>query len=244
MRLRSRVWPILAFLGLCSSPFTARADQVLVSNLLPDGVVSSNPFSPIVVDAASTWAQEFTSGVSVNLSSIQASLGLLNPGNNGDFSLTASLYQVSNVGDAPNLGTLLGTLSQVGPISTTGFSNVEFDPSGTVALDASRFYWFVLSGSSGDGSGGVSWQFSEQANPVAGLGTLPNYGFETVPPPSPPSLPWSIFPPTTDPATFPFLIQVNGAGGSVPEPSSMILGCIGFSAVLLARRWMSSRRIA
>lgn len=101
MRLRSRVWPILAFLGLCSSPFTTRADQVLVSNLLPDGVVSSNPFSPIVVDPTDTWAQEFSSGVSVNLSSIQASLGLLNPGNNADFSLTASLYQVSKSGTLP-----------------------------------------------------------------------------------------------------------------------------------------------
>ena len=231
MRLRSRVWPILAFLGLCSSPFTTRADQVLVSNLLPDGVVSSNPFSPIVVDPTDTWAQEFSSGVSVNLSSIQASLGLLNPGNNADFSLTASLYQVSKVGDTPDLGSLVATLSQVGSISNTGYTNVEFDPSGTVALDASKFYWFVLSGTSGDGSGGVSWQFSDQPNPLAGPGTLPNYGFESGTPPSPP---WAIFPPTTDPSTFPFLIQVNGV---VPEPSSMILGCIGFSAVLLARRW-------
>ncbi len=239
MRLRSRVWPVLAFLAICSSPFAARADQVLVSNLLPDGVVSTNPFSPIVVDPQDTWAQEFTSGVSVNLSSIQASLGLLNPGNKGDFSVTASLYQVSSVGDTPNLGTLVGTLSEVGPISTTGFSNVAFDPSGTVALDASKFYWFVLSGTSSDGSGGVSWQFSEQANPLAGPGTLPNYGLETGSPPSPP---WSAFPPNpNDPSSFPFLIQVNGA---VPEPNSMILGCIGFSAVLLARRWMNSRRIA
>jgi len=203
---------------------------VLVSNLLPDGVVSSNPFSPVVVDPADTWAQEFTSGVSVNLSSIQASLGQLNSGSNGDFSVTAQLYQVSSAGDSPDQGTLVATLNQVGAISTSGFTNVEFDPSGTVGLDASKFYWFVLSGASRDGSGGVSWQFSESPINLIGPGSLPNYAFESGGPP------WTIFPPTDSPASYPFLIQVNG--GAVPEPGSLtlLLTAIALTAAYLFLR--------
>ena len=140
MRWRCRVLPIIAFLGLSGSFSAAHANQVLVSNLLPDGVVSANPLSPSQIDTSDFWAQEFTSGVSTNLVSIQASLGMLIPGANGGFSITAQLVQVNNASDAPDMGSVLGTLSQVGSISTTGYTNVEFDPTSTVSLDSSKYY--------------------------------------------------------------------------------------------------------
>ena len=236
MRWRCRVLPIIAFLGLSGSFSAAHANQVLVSNLLPDGVVSANPLSPSQIDTSDFWAQEFTSGVSTNLVSIQASLGMLIPGANGGFSITAQLVQVNNASDAPDMGSVLGTLSQVGSISTTGYTNVEFDPTSTVSLDSSKFYWIVLSGT-GDPTGSVQWQFANQPNNLIGPGTLPAYALF-----DPGS--WTVFP--VDPmnsATFPFLIGVVGEGSAVPEPSSLILGCIGLSAAVFARRSMKRRSL-
>jgi hypothetical protein len=235
MRWSYRFLPIFAFLGLWGSFDTARADQVLVSTLLPDGVVSPNPLSPSQIDTSDFWAQEFTSGVSTNLVSIQASLGLLDPGANGGFSLTAQLIQVDNASDAPDMGSVVATLSQVGSISTTGFTNVEFDPSGTVGLSSSKFYWFVLSGA-GDPTGSVQWQFSNSPNNLIGPGTLPSYALF-----DPGS--WTVFPVNpANPSTYPFLIDVVGQGGTVPEPSSFALGCIGLTGALFARRWIKKSR--
>jgi hypothetical protein len=235
MKWRCRVLAIIAFLGLWGSFDTARANQVLVSNLLPDGVVSGNPLSPSQIDTTDFWAQEFTSGVSTNLVSIQASLGLLNPGANGGFSVTAQLIQVNNASDAPDMGSVVAALSQVGSISTTGYTNVEFDPSGTVGLNSSKFYWFVLSGS-GDPTGSVQWQFSDSPANLIGPGTLPAYAVNDLGS-------WTVFPvDPSDSATYPFLIGVVGQGGTVPEPSSFVLGCIGFTGALFARRWMKKSR--
>ena len=111
-RWSHRVLPIIALLGVSGSFDTAHADQVLVSSLLADGVVSSNPISPSIIDSSDSWRREFTSGVSTNLVSIKASLGQLDPGNNGDFSLTAQLIQVSSASDNPAVGVLVATLSQ------------------------------------------------------------------------------------------------------------------------------------
>ena len=236
MSRKSCVLALIALLAHSACPYTASADPVLVSNLLPEGVVSGNFFSPSVVDATDSWAQEFTSGASINLASIQASLGQLNAGTNSDFSLTAQLIQVTNASDGPDSGSVVSAMSQLGLISTSGFSNVEFDPSVTVSLDSSKFYWFVLTGSSSDSTGGVSWQIANTAA-NSGPGSLPNYGSLS---PGDPS--WSVHP--LDPnnaATFPFLIGVTGQGSAVPEPASLILACIGFSGALLARRWMKSR---
>ncbi len=229
MKWRARVWPIIAFWGLATSPFTAHASQVLVGNL--DQPVSS--FSPSIIDPADTWAQEFTTGTSANLQSIIASLGNINLGNNGDFTLTAQLFSVTSAITPPDptMGaTLLDTLTLNGgmaSIPTSGFGNVEFDPSVTIGLVSTQYYWFVLSGSSSDGSGSVQWQFTDSTS-HSGPGTLPNYGFLPTAPP------WLVL------GGSPFLIQVNGA--SIPEPSSMILGCIGISTVLFAGRWSRSRR--
>ncbi len=230
------VLALIALLGHSACLSTACAGQVLVSNLLSDGVVSGNTFSPSVIDATDFWAQEFTSGASVNLASIQASLGQFNAGTNSDFVLTAQLIQVTNASDGPDMGSVVAALSQIGSISTTGFSNVEFDPTGTVSLDASKFYWFVLTGSSSDSTGGVSWQVANTpAN--SGPGSLPDYGFL-----SPGNPPWSVHPiDPNDASTFPFLIGVTGQGSAVPEPASLILACIGFSGALFARRWMKLR---
>jgi PEP-CTERM motif len=230
------VLALIALLGHSACVYTAFADPVLVSNLLPDGVVSGNSFSPSVIDATDSWAQEFTSGASVNLASIQASLGRLDAGTNSDFSLTAQLIQVTNASDGPDSGSVVATLSQLGSISTNGFSNVEFAPSVTVSLDASKSYWFVLTGSSSDSTGGVSWQIADTAA-NSGPGSLPNYGSLS---PGDPS--WLVFP--IDPnnsATFPFLIGVTGQGSAVPEPASLALACIGFAGALFARRWIKSR---
>ena len=236
MRWLCRVLAIVAVLGISGSYCaTATASQVLVSNLLADGVVSANPNSPSQIDTADFWAQEFTSGVSSNLVSIQASLGLLNPGANGGFSVTAQLIEVNNATDAPDMGSVVANLSQVGSISTTGYTNVEFDPSGTAALNSSKFYWFVLSGT-GDPTGSVQWQVSDQPNNLIGPGTLPGYALF-----DPGS--WTVFPVNpNDPSTYPFLIGVNGLG--VPEPGSWILGCMGFAGVAFARRRMMKRRSA
>ena len=194
-----------------------------------------NPFSPSVIDSQDSSAQQFTSGISTDLVSITVSLGQLNSGNNGDFALTARLIEVMNAGDAPDMGSVVATLSQIGSIPTSGFSNVEFDPSGSVSLDASKFYWFALTGASSDPTGGVSWQFSDTTT-TSGPGTLPAYGFDV------PGQAWSLFPVNPrDESTYPFLIEVIGQGPSVPEPSSLILGCIGLSAALFGRAWTSKR---
>ncbi len=218
MKWRCRLLPLIAVMGFWASPFTARAGEVLVSNL--DQVPSA--FSPSIIDTADFWAQQFTSGVPSDLVSIKANLGELHSGNNGDFALTARLFEVGSASSTPDLGSLVATFSQVGliPTGAGNFANVEFDPTGTVSLDQNKFYWFVLSGSSSDGTGAVSWQFTDSTI-HSGPGTLPNYAFFSA------GGTW-----TASPGS-PFLIGVQG---SVPEPSSLILGCVGFSAVVFAVR--------
>ncbi len=233
MRLSPRVWPIIASLGFCASPLAASADQILVGNL--NEAVSNT--SPQQIDPLDTAAQEFSSAVSVNLVSIQASLGYIDLGTNNDFALTAQLWEVSSMGSNPYQGALIATLSQNAstPLDPDGYSNVEFDPTGTVSLDATKYYWFVLSGTSStpdtppNDTGSVQWQYTDSSDHY-GSGSLPNYGVLSS------GYTWNIQP------GEPYLIQVTGSG--VPEPSSLILGCIGLTSALLARRWISFLRIA
>jgi hypothetical protein len=220
MRFDFHAATLIVFLVLGSFPLSAPASQVIVGNLSqpPDPIAS-----PSVIDPFDFWAQEFTSGVAATLLSIDASLGNFRAGNNGDFALTAQLYQVSSASNTPDQGTLIATLTQNGVIPTSGFANVEFDASPSVALSQTMFYWFVLSATSSDNSGQVGWQFTDTTS-VIGPGSLSNAAVM-----SPGILPpWTVFP------GAPFLMQVNGSFASVPEPSSLILGCAGFSAVLLA----------
>jgi PEP-CTERM motif len=227
--MRLRIWSMIAVVGLSAYPLTARAGEVIVSNLNqpPDSSTSQ-------IDPTFTWAQEFTTGGSFNLQSIVASLGDLNPGNNGDFTVTAQLFSVMVGTTTPDQGTLLTSFTENGAIPTTGFSKVEFDPTNTVSLNASSFYWFVLSGSSSDGSGSVQWQFANTFDHT-GPGAFAFIANQT-------GGNWTLL---TDPTTATaFLIQVIGIGGAVPEPSSLVLGCMGFAAALFAGRRIKSRRAA
>jgi hypothetical protein len=217
MRWSYRFLPIVAVVGFWAFPFTARAGQVLVSNL--DQPVSA--VSPSTIDTADFWAQQFTSGISATLTSVKASLGEFDSGTNHDFMLTAQLFQVGSSSNTPDQGALVANFTQVDPIPTgTGnFANVEFDPTSSVSLDPSKFYWFVLSGSSSDGSGATSWAFTDSTT-THGPGSLPNYGFFDGM--------WSEF------SGSPFLVEVQGQ--AVPEPGSLVLGFIGLSAVVWAAR--------
>jgi hypothetical protein len=229
MRLDFRVKTLIALTGLLLCPLSARASQVIVGNL--NQTVSSN--SPSVIDPSDFWAQEFTSGVAATLQSVDASLGNFAQAGSGDFALTAQLFQVSSASNTPDMGSLVATLTQNGAIPTAGYANVEFDAAPSVLLNPNAFYWFVLSASSGDGSGLVDWQFTDSPSNM-GPGSLPNVASMSTFFPNPP---WSLFP-----AETPFLVQVNGEFAAVPEPSSLILGCAGFSAVLFATSRSRSRR--
>jgi hypothetical protein len=228
MRFVFRTGTLIVLLVLGSCPLSARASQVIVGNLsaTPDPIAS-----PSVIDPTDFWAQEFTSGVPATLQSIQASLGNFSAGNNGDFALTAQVFQVSTLMNTPDQGTLIATLTQNGAIPTSGYANVEFDASPSVALSPNLFYWFVLTASSSDKSGQVDWQFTDTTS-VTGPGSLSNAAVMSpgIPPP------WTVF------TGAPFLMQVNGTFAAVPEPSSLMLGCAGFSAVLLAAFRSRSRR--
>jgi hypothetical protein len=219
---------MIAVVGLSAYPVNARAGQVIVTNMgqTPDSQTSQ-------VDPSFTWAQEFTTGGSYNLLNVLTSLGQFISGNNGDFTVTAQLFTVTNETSTPNEGTLLTSFTQVGNISTSGFSSVEFDPTTAVSLSASSFYWFVLSGSSSDRSGSVQWQFADTFDTTGGTGSLPNVANET-------GGAWTTF----NPPETPFLITVNAVGGAVPEPSSLVMGCAGFAAALFARRRIKSRGAA
>ena len=222
MQLGFRVKILIAFLGLALCPLSARASQVIVGNL---SATPDPKLSPAVIDPSDFWAQEFTSGVAATLQSVDASLGNFSAGNNGDFVLTAQLFQVSGAMNTPDQGTLIATLTQNGVIPTSGYANVEFDASPSIALSPNLFYWFVLSATSSDKSGLVDWQFTDgDTTSVIGPGSLSNAAVMSpgIPPP------WTVF---TD---APFLMQVNGSFASVPEPSSLIMAGAGFSAMLLA----------
>ena len=172
MRFVFRVGTLIVLVVLGSCTLSARASQVIVGNLsaTPDPVAS-----PSVIDPFDFWAQEFTSGVAATLQNIDASLGNFSAGNNGDFVLTAPLFQVPGPTNTPDQGTLIATLTQNGVIPTSGYANVEFDASSSVALSPNLSYWFVLSATSSDKSGQVDWQFTDgDTTSVIGPGSLSN----------------------------------------------------------------------
>ena len=199
MRMSPRIWSMIAVIGLLTYPCAPRAGTI-VSNLGQSAGVSS----PSQIDPTDFWAQEFTTGGSFTLGSVIATLGDLNTGDNHDFTVTAQLFSVPIAGDTPDQGTLVASFTQNGAISPNGFSNVEFDPTKAVSLNSSSFYWFVLSGSSSDGSGSAQWQFTD-STAETGPGTLTNFAFfsSIVPP-----LGWS-----PGDGSSPFLIDVNSAVG-------------------------------
>jgi hypothetical protein len=247
MKWKDHVLPFLAMLGImaCSA---ARAEDVLVGNL-DQGVppLAGGPFydvilSPVAGDPLSgfTAAQEFTPGLAgETLTRVFVSLGGYDVGD-GTFTLSAQLFANDPSTNLPT-GALLTTFTfnpATIPPPPPGadlptFANVELDPTSTVSLDPTKGYWVVLSGSSDDGSGSTYWQWTT-SNVHSGPGDLPHFanysGGQWNGPFPAPGLP-----------NEPYMIQVNGLA-AVPEPTSWVLGSVGFATMLVASRWSRSRR--
>jgi hypothetical protein len=224
IRLRPRTLFVFALLGFMTSPLAVRGGTI-VSNLAePPGAVS-----PVVVTNDTFWAQQFTSGVPSVLTEIITQLGNFDSGNSGDFALAAALYSTPSAGTLPDGSNLVTTFTfDQNSIPVTGFANVAFSPVGSVGLDPSLYYWFVLTGSSSDDTGGVDWQFTESSSST-GPGSLTGVGrFDT-------PGPWGL----ND--SGPFLIEVQGLL-PVPEPASWVLGLAGLTVASVGTALSRMRR--
>jgi hypothetical protein len=244
MKIRFLVSAIACSLGLLFSTARVHAGPIIVGNLdrPPDTTDSPLLIVPYIASFGApglTAAQQFTTGSSaVELDRVIASLGNLDTGTNGSFTLTASLYS-DNSNAIP--GTLLATFTyNQSTIPTSGFANVEFDTS-PINLAASTNYWFVLQGNysspkTTDDFGSATWQYTlASGSDVYGPGLLPktNQTFNNT---------WSLVDNIPSPDE-PFLIQVGGPA-AVPEPSTWVLGSLGLGLVLTASRWARVRRTA
>jgi hypothetical protein len=212
---------VVALWGFVASQST-RAD-LIVGNLdqAASGADTIVPYGAAIGQPGFTAAQEFNTGPdATSLDRIFANIGNYNSGTSGDFQLTATLLADSS--GTPTGSPLVTFSFNSASIPTSGFANVEFDPIASFQLAAHTNYWFVLSGNSSDGSGGVDWRFTS-STVTYGPGSLPqfNNSFDG-------GATWN------GPYTGqPYLIQVNG---SVPEPASLVLGSVGIATLLgLAR---------
>jgi hypothetical protein len=228
MRLPPHLLPLIAVCVLAAAPFPARGADIIVSNLnqTNDGNDTIQPYVPGVQPGFAA-AQEFTTGLqSYVLSQILANLGGFDPGAKNDFTLTATLQ--SDNGGTP--GSVLTTFTyDINSIPAAGFAHVAFNPINSVILTSGVNYWFVLSGSSSDGTGGVNWSFTNSTS-VEGPGTLPAFNTSN-----------------DNGATWngpfsgqPYQIQVSGT--LVPEPASWVPGSLGLAGMFLATRCSRSRR--
>jgi hypothetical protein len=216
MILSRRVFLGLA-LAFLASAAGASAGEILVGNL--DQPPVTDPGYLIYIDGTNFPAQQFTTaGWDVELTSIVASLGDLDPGTGGDFSVEGRLY--SDNGTQP--GSLLATFLPV-TLPTSGYAGVEFLLSSPLALAANTSYWFELRGSSSDGTGSIYWQYTLSTDRT-GPGTLPNSGITYADPSNPG---WQGSAPNE-----PFLIQIS----VVPEPSALTLAAIALGVSALAAR--------
>jgi hypothetical protein len=227
MSSRLRVLLVIALFGLAGAPCSVHGASVIVSSLneTNDGHDLITPFVPGGPPGFEA-AQEFTTGSSnYVLTQILANLGGFDPGTNKDFTLTATL-QADN-GGAP--GSVLAMFNfDINSIPAAGFAHVAFNPIGTVSLMSGPGYWFVLKGTSSDGTGGVDWSFTFGTSPE-GPGTLPNFNTS-----NDNGANWNgPFP------GQPYQVQVSG--NAVPEPASWLLGGIGLGGVFLVGRWSGSR---
>jgi hypothetical protein len=222
MKLKTPAHLVLAAAILLVPSSRVRAGSLVVGNLDQPAA----PSSPDTLDDTFSLAEEFTTGSSgTTLDHIFASLGRLDTGNAGDFTLTAQL--VADSGDTPTGALLTGFTFAMASIPGTGFATVAFDPTSSVTLAANTSYWFVLSGTSSDGSGSVAWQWTDSLT-SSGPGSLPNFATNSTISPG-----WSVSP------NQPYLIQVNA---SVPEPASWVLAGLGFAGLSLARARRAARR--
>jgi len=239
MRLKPCAFCLIILLGLSATPFAVLAGTVTVVGNLDEGSGSSQTIVPLATNAPGSspyWiSQEFGTGATggtITLTQIFASLGLFQPSNNNDFTLTAELDSNAS-GNLP--GTKIADLTQNGSFGVSSFNNVEFDAVGTVTLNANTSYWFTLEAFSSDGSGSVDWQYANTITPSSGTGSLSYYASSTD------GLTWSSIP-VSAPYNTPFLIQVNGST-AVPEPATWLLGTIGLSTMLVvSRQWRMRRR--
>jgi hypothetical protein len=245
MKIRIELSIFGCLLALVVSATGVQAGPIIVGNLdrPPDTTDSPLLIVPYIASFSApglTAAQQFTTGSSsVELDKVFASLGNLDTGTNGSFTLTASLYSDDSSDKIP--GTVLASFTyNQSTIPTSGFANVEFDTT-PINLAASTNYWFVLQANYNnpkvtDDFGSVTWRYTlASGSDVYGPGLLPqtNQTFNNT---------WN----TTDnipTPNEPFLIQVGGAA-AVPEPGSWVLGSVGIGLVVLASRWGRMRRHA
>lgn len=224
---------LMTLLGLLATPVAVQAGTVAVVGNLDQGSGLSQTITPLN-SANPYWiSQQFNTGAlggTLDLSSIVVSLGLYQPANNNDFTLTAELDSNAS-GNIP--GTKIADLTLNGTYGTS-FSNVEFDAVGTVALSANTSYWFTLEAFSSDGSGSVDWQYATTTTPTIGTGSFSYYASSLD------GLTWSNIP-VSAPYNTPYLIQVNAAA-AVPEPASWLLATLGLSTMALVCRQSRIRR--
>jgi hypothetical protein len=218
MRFCLRVVTVIAVFGLAACPLSARAGTL---PFIAGDLGSSNDGS-YEVTPLTAWAQEFTTPTAVSFQSAYALLGNFDAGG-FNFQLGATLVSTA-AGDNPDnpIQTWTMTLNPMTAIPTlgNGFATVEYDLPTAITLSSSLAYWFILTGSAGQNngnSGGVDWAWSNNPNVVGSLPATDSNNPTN----------WT----TNYSPGFPFAFQ---AGGAIPEPGSMILGGVGFSAVLLA----------
>ena len=231
MRFRLHLLTTIVLLGLTSVPLGARgADLVIVSNLNePHSLYDT--ILPFTTGGSPGFAaaQEFKTGPNdYKLAQILVNLGNLDPGNNNEFTLSATLRADNN--DVPSSVVLTEFSYDTKSIPTSGFANVAFNPASLLSLTSGTNYWFVLSSSSASGS--VGWSFANTTG-SSGPGTLPLFNNSTDG-----GATWHVPSFTPAPGAGPYLIQVN----AVPEPTSYVLGIIGFGGVFLVTRSSSIRR--
>ena len=238
MRQHPRLSTILAVLTLLSCSATVRAGNLVVGNLDQPvaGSISIQPFfASLGGFPGETAAQQFETGPTqtTSLDMIFLSLGNLDRGTNGSFTLTANL--VADNGNLPT-GSVLTTFTyDLSSIPTAGFAVVRFDPTSSVTLQASTKYWLVLGGSYSNsldsdwGSASLQYTFSTSSQGPGSLGFF-NESYDG-------GATWNLDPSQGQGVNEPFLIQVN-----VPEPSSWVLASIGLSGTLLVSRRLRARR--
>jgi hypothetical protein len=162
-----------------------------------------------------SYAQEFLTGnSSAVLGSIVVALG------NASGSFTAAAQLVGDNSGLPGSTVLTGFT--VPTIPTGSPKDLTLTPTSSVTLKANTDYWLILSAT---GSGGdYEWQYTNTLSP-----SFPNYALSNDSGAS-----WTI---GTPPG--PFLLEADAGAGSVPEPSSFLLGAIGmlaFGMVVCGRR--------
>lgn len=216
MKKRHLLCLTVAALAALALPGSARAATIYTN------LANPNSTSSIGVNSTTWAANGFTTGaVASTLSDVI--LALESVSTTG--TLTVSLY--TNVGNAPgaNLATL-GTIAE-NLLSTSSFTNQQFNAS--YALAANTSYFVVLSGSTTNTPEAL-W---ERENGASGTGVAGNYWGTSVNS----GAAWGMHLLSTD--FQPLLMQVDTAS-STPEPGTL-LGVLGGALALLTLRLRRSR---